>query len=396
VVAKGEALATVKDDARASARRVVHLTGDYVAPSQPWIYDLVQLDGAFAPSVVCERRLGADYYPFGEVTAGLPAARRFGWEWATRQLNAAGVELFSPRNRWRRVLQRQALDADVVHAHFGMSGWMAVDAGLAPVVTSFYGYDVTVDKIIKQWRGRYNELFEHGRLFVGEGPAMTRRIVALGAPGDRVRVLPLIADVDALSWRAPRATGELHVVMAGRFVEKKGFTLGLEAFAAAMAGTGATLTMMGDGPEGSALRVQVDRLGLADQVRFLSFASRPEYRALLTDSDLLLQPSLTARSGDCEGGAPTVLLDAQAIGTMVVASDHADIPFVLDPNAAYLAAEGDLDALIAALRKATASRGEWYDRSATARRHVETQHAPQAVARRRDDIYAEAAERVGR
>jgi colanic acid/amylovoran biosynthesis glycosyltransferase len=271
---------------------------------------------------------------------------------------------------------------------------MAVDASLAPVVTSFYGYDATMEKILKHWRKRYKALFAHGRLFVAEGPAMGMRLEALGAPRERVRVLPLIAGVDALAWRAPRSSGGIRVAMAGRFVEKKGFALGIAAFAAAMGGSPATLTLMGDGPEGPALRRQVDRLGLADQIKFLPFASRAEYREMLAESDVLLQPSLTARSGDCEGGAPTVLLDAQAIGTIVVASDHADIPFVVDPTAAYLSAEGDLDALTASLARAGESRGEWRDRSSAGRLHVEMQHAPQAVARRRDDIYAEAAEPV--
>ena len=35
---------------------------------------------------------------------------------------------------------------------------------------------------------------------------------------------------------------------------------------------------------------------------------------------------MTAADGDSEGGAPTILLEAQAIGTPIVTTRHADIP----------------------------------------------------------------------
>jgi colanic acid/amylovoran biosynthesis glycosyltransferase len=182
------------------------------------------------------------------------------------------------------------------------------------------------------------------------------------------------------------------VVMAGRLLAKKGFALGIEALAARCATGEVELTVMGDGPESDALHRAVDRNGIAGQVTFMAFADRETYRKVLASADIFLQPSLTAPNGDSEGGAPTTLLDAQAIGTVIVASDHADIPFVVDPAAAYLCAEGDVAALSGAVSRAIASRDEWTERSALGRRHVEAQHGPQAVAERRDEIYAEAAE----
>jgi colanic acid/amylovoran biosynthesis glycosyltransferase len=271
-----------------------------------------------------------------------------------------------------------------------MNAWMAIEAGLSPLVASFYGFDATSDRLLRRWRRQYEELFARGQAFVAEGPAMGRRLEALGAPASRVHILPLLADVDGLNWRPPRESGPIRVIMAGRFVEKKGFVLGVEAFASALRGADATLTLMGDGPECQALHRAVERTGISDQVRFLPFNSRQGYRQLLANSDILLQPSRTASNGDCEGGAPTVLLDAQAIGVIVVGSDHADIPYVVDPSAAYLAPEGDLQRMAEALAAACSSRHEWHGRSLTGRQHVEEQHAPDAVGRRRDQIYLEA------
>jgi len=369
-------------------RSVLHLTGSFVEASQAWLYDIITAPGSFEASVHCEKRLNSTLFPFDEVWADLPSSRRFGRDWVTRQVNARTAAGVAPRNYWRRVLRGLAPRADVVHAHFGHFGWMAIDAGLSPVVVSFYGFDAYSRQWLSHWGRVYPALFARGASFVAEGPAMAERLIQLGAARERVRVLPLMADVTSLNWRPPRPDGPLHILMAGRLVEKKGFRLGLEAFAR-LGLRGATLTIVGSGPEEQALKRAVARHAIPG-VRFVPFVSRREYRALISDSDILLQPSVTARNGDSEGGAPTVLFDAQAIGVVIVASDHADIPYVVDTGAAYLSREGDVEGLSAALAAAVDGRGEWRDRSLAGRQHVEDQHGPRQVAARRDEIYAEA------
>jgi colanic acid/amylovoran biosynthesis glycosyltransferase len=381
-----------QDGAVGSARHVTHLTSDFGRRSQAWIYDLVTLPGSFVPDVVCETHESVAEFPFDAVRAILPRSRRLSPEWTVRQLNTRLHLPVGPYNYWRRTLQGLPMDADVVHAHFGPVGWMAVDAGLAPVVASFYGYDAAVAQVLSYWGRGYPTLFSEAVAIVVEGPAMGERLVGLGAVPARIRVLPLIADVQSLQWRPPAPAGPIRVLMAGRLLAKKGFELGLAALAPRCATGEVQLTVMGDGPEADALHRAATRAGVADAVRFLGFADRASYREVLTATDIFLQPSLTASDGDSEGGAPTTLLDAQALGAVIVASDHADIPFVVDPAAAYLSREGDLASLVDAIGRAIASQDEWHERSAIGRRHVEAQHGPDAVARRRDDIYAEAAE----
>jgi colanic acid/amylovoran biosynthesis glycosyltransferase len=371
---------------------VTHLTLDFGRRSQAWIYDLVTLPGRFRPEVLCESHESVSEFPFEDVRPILPASRRFGAEWTVRQLNTRLHLPVGPYNYWRRPLQELRPAADVFHAHFGPVGWMVVDAGLTPVVASFYGYDAAVKQVLSYWGRRYPELFTRAAAIVVEGPAMGRRLTQLGAAEERVRVLPLIADVDTLVWRPPTPDGPIRVLMAGRLLAKKGFALGIEALAPRCAAGEVELTLMGDGPEADALHAIAVRHGITDRVTRMAFADRETYRQVLAATDIFLQPSLTAPDGDSEGGAPTTLLDAQALGALIVASDHADIPFVVDPSAAYLFAEGNLAALSAAVASALANRDEWTERSKLGRQHVEGQHGPEAVARRRDDIYAEAAE----
>ena len=99
----------------------------------------------------------------------------------------------------------------------------------------------------------------------------------------------------------------------------------------------------------------------------------------MSSASVFLQPSRVAPDGDSEGGAPTTLFDAQALGAVIVATTHADIPFVVDRSAAYLAAEQDDEGLAIQLDAALSDRRSWLDRSRAGRVHVEANHAPQVV-----------------
>ncbi|HWC33187.1 MAG TPA: glycosyltransferase family 4 protein [Mycobacteriales bacterium] len=290
----------------------------------------------------------------------------------------------------QRRLAALNLEAEVVHAHFGQVAWIARSAGMCPLVASFYGSDASSGAVLRRWASRYTELFADRGLVVAEGPAMVERLVALGADRTRTRVLPLMAPVDTVPWHPPSTAGRIEVLMAGRLVAKKGFGLGLAAFAEVSGRHDVALTVMGSGPEDQTLRANAGRLGVLDRVRFIPFADRSAFWAALANADVLLQPSRVAPDGDAEGGAPTVILDAQARGCVLVVSDHADIPFIVDPDAAYLSHESDLRDLINKLEAACRTRDEWTERSARGRAHMEAQHSPTAVAARRDAIYTEA------
>jgi colanic acid/amylovoran biosynthesis glycosyltransferase len=68
--------------------------------------------------------------------------------------------------------------------------------------------------------------------------------------------------------------------------------------------------------------------------------------ARLASARVLIHPSATAADGDSEGGAPTILLEAQAIGTPIVSTRHADIPYIAPEGpGVYLSDEHDIDGL---------------------------------------------------
>ena len=57
----------------------------------------------------------------------------------------------------------------VIHAHFGPVGceYSQISSLLKlPLITSFYGYDLSIEKFIERKRSEYTQLFEHGICFL--------------------------------------------------------------------------------------------------------------------------------------------------------------------------------------------------------------------------------------
>jgi len=99
----------------------------------------------------------------------------------------------------------------------------------------------------------------------------------------------------------------------------------------------ARLVLVGDGPEYGRTRDLVEKLGLADSVRYVGVVD--EVAPLLKAADLLLLPSETESFG-------LVALEAMASGVPVVASDVGGLPEVVEHGVTgFLAPVGDIDAM---------------------------------------------------
>ena len=110
----------------------------------------------------------------------------------------------------------------------------------------------------------------------------------------------------------------------------------------------------------------------------------------LAHCHILLQTSTTATDGDTEGGAPVILLDAQASGLPVVATRHADIPeYVCDGQSALLAPERDVEAIAHCLGQLLEAPERWAEMGAAGRRHVEQNYNAALQRQRLELIYDE-------
>ena len=304
---------------------------------------------------------------------------------------AATIDLATGRSPWRRRVEAALarVAPAVVHAHFGPIGCEMIPIARAagiPLVTSLYGVDAAVLPYLPQWRTRYARLFRDGDLFLAEGPAMREKIVAAGAPPERTVVHPIALDLTKYPRWSP--DGAATVLFAGRFVDKKGLPDAIAAFNLARTKVRrARMTIVGGGGGEEEARTLVAQLGLTDCVEFVGMQSHAQVIAHLSAAAAFIHPSVTAADGDSEGGAPTILLEAQAIGIPIVTTRHADIPHVVPPGpGVWLCDEHDVaalaDALIAALEQQTPSSPD----------HVRLHHDIGQIAPRLELLYARAAE----
>lgn len=358
--------------------RIAHVTRQFLPTSQTFIYTQLQAQEDLEQCVVAQRRVNADAYPWPS-TWQLPAS--------LRRLERLGLDPF------RRLLVHpvRRFGADVLHAHFGWRGLDALRAARQlriPLLTAFHGRDVYSPRHRPGGAdGLYDALFEHGAAFSCVGPRARDELVRHGCPPERVHVVPVGLDLRAFPFAPAPREERLRIVQVARLVAKKGVDTAIQAVAAARSRLpDAELVIVGDGPDRDRLERLAAEAGVADRVDFRGPLPPAEVRELIGTAHIGLQPSRVGPDGDREG-SPTVILEMQARGVDVIATDHADIPFIV-PEPRRLVPEGDAEALADALvRRATLSSGDRTLSLRAGRALVERQHDAQRIARLLRSLY---------
>lgn len=330
---------------------VLHVVDRFLARSETFIYNYLVSHRRYDAHVLCRRRENESEFPFDHITAvgECESKRQPGW-WLAR-----GFEQLTGARPWTRRVERivARIAPTVIHAHFGPNGCAILPVAerlSIPLVTTFYGVDIAVLPHLPQWKARYAALLSSGQLFLAEGPEMRRKVIAAGASPDRTVLQRIGIQVHRYPHWEPVGSPPV-ALFVGRLIEKKGLVYALEAFARARrALPELTFRIIGAGPEMTAAQEIITREALTSHVTFLGMQPHARVIDELRRASVLVHPSVTARDGDSEGGAPTILLEAQAIGTPIVSTLHADIPYVVPlGDGVRLCRERDVEALAAAL-----------------------------------------------
>lgn len=310
--------------------------------SQTFVYEEIRHHARYEVEVFCRRRLLAERFPFAPVHVGgllYPAFCR--------------DARFDARFRARTFA--------VVHAHFGLGAVYArpfARRHRLPLVVTFHGYDVPLlaspRRFLPQhlryaWQGP--KVLAGMTLGLCASDELRTLLVAQGVPAERLRVHRLGVDLAAFQ-PGTKPAAPLRVVMIGRFVEKKGFEYGLEAFAQVAARHPALdLVIVGDGERGPALRRMAVAHGVGDRVRFPGPHAPAAVAALLAESHVLLAPSVVDRAGNRESGL-IVVKEASAAEVVPIGTRHGGIPEIIDDGVTgFLVPERDVATLAERLER---------------------------------------------
>lgn len=144
--------------------------------------------------------------------------------------------------------------------------------------------------------------------------------------------------------RTPRA-GAPRLLCMHRLVARKGTALLLDALAG-LREIPWSLDIVGSGPEEEALRKRAGYLGLAGRIVFHAPASPVEKIRRLAEADLFVLPSLPPEGNNHVEGLGLTLLEAQSLGTPVLAARTGGIPeAILEGVTGALFAAGDAEDL---------------------------------------------------
>lgn len=210
------------------------------------------------------------------------------------------------------------------------------------------------------------------------------------APATPFRVVPNSVDTDRFrpspSDEGRNGRGE-RLLVVGSLVPGKAVPIAIEAFARLCAQRpGATLEIVGDGPERPACEALARRLGVGGAVSFHGRLDRDRVAALMRSSDVLVSPSQWEN-------LPGVQLEALASGLPVVATAVGGVPALVDRDSGRLVRAGDVNGLAGAIAEVLERRGEFS--SAGIAERIRLRFGRDRVAAMWDEEYAHLTDAVG-
>ena len=313
---------------------------DILAPGAPGLADTMTLDGVRITRVPYARpsRMTLAY----EGTMAEAVRRSWGARWALIGL------LLALRRSTRDALQRASREGapyQALHVHWwfpsGLALWkLRAARGLHRVVT-MHGSDVRLAAGIRPAHPVLRAVL-HDMTHRAVVSTWMASVVSRLAPGIPVHVAPMPVDLARFA-PPPEEAARQGILLVGRLNAQKGIADLLRA-AVHPALREVPITIVGDGPDGDALRELARSLDVADRVRWIPAVPHGELSTYYRQAAVVGMPS----RGE---GLGLVAVEAQACGTPVVGYAEGGLLDVVQTGdrQGHLVPAGDVKALGEAL-----------------------------------------------
>jgi glycosyltransferase involved in cell wall biosynthesis len=263
---------------------------------------------------------------------------------------------FAPYDFWAMVRalgaaaaeEVQLLGAHLVHAHWWVPGGIAArraDRRGRPYVVTLHGTDVALASRLPLGRRLMAAVLRDAAAVTAVSTYLAdEACAALGVSRGTVPVTPMPL---ALGVTADPDTPRSGVIFVGRLTRQKNVHVLLEALALLRRdGLALELTVVGDGPERTALKAQAIAQGI--RTVFTGFVPPDQVGGYLRDKRVFVLPSVRE-------GLGLAVAEALTQGVPVVATRSGGIPdLMMDPDAGLLVPPGDPGALASAIRAVSA------------------------------------------
>lgn len=288
---------------------------------------------------------------------------------------------------------------DILHAHFGPTGCLYFPLAKKlnrPLVVTFYGFDYSkLPNLRPVFREKYRQLFAGAAKVIAASEVGCEKLKGMGCPLEKLAVVPPSPRIEAFPFfERKKNSGQLRLAQVATFTAKKGHLTTLEAFRLALPDCpNLHLTLAGERQDKALtqrLREYISTHRLEEKITWLDFVPHHDMAGFFQKFDVFIHPSCHAPDGDHEA-TPVVLLEAQATGLPVLATEHFDLPNeVLHGQTGLLAPEGDAQVLAEHIRRFYfMEHMEYQVFSRNARCHVEQNFNVKNSALRLQNLYQE-------
>lgn len=237
------------------------------------------------------------------------------------------------------------------HVHVHSCADSAMIAGLASILCPVT-YSLTLHGPLRYFGPAQAFKWRGARFAIAVTARLRREVLATVQGIDPGAVETAAMGVDAAffrrgrPWEPPRRGGPLRLVACGRLHRGKGHRDVIRATALLAArGAGATLCLIGEGPERPELEALVRELGLGDRVEFTGALSEEGVRARLEEASVFVLGSLEEAIG-------VATMEAMAMELPVVVTGVGGVAeLVRDGVDGFLVGPGDPEAMAGAVER---------------------------------------------
>ncbi len=294
-------------------------------------------------------------------------------------------------------LKWDKLNINVAHAHFADLACEYSDFiknKNIPLVISYYGYDYEYLPYIKpEYINKYKELFSKADKFICEGNHGASILTKMGCPPSKIEVIRLGVEIQYIPYHTKTKISQaLKLIQIASLREKKGHIYSLKAFHKALNNhPNMHLTFVGSG-EATIYNELQDYIAMNNLRYHVTIINEIDFNKLhqfISKFDVFIHPSCYSKNRDCEGGAPIVLLDAQACGLPIISTTHCDIPDeVVHQKTGLLTPEKNVEALAESISYFyEMDDPEYQTYSIAARQHIEEEFSIQKNAIKLNEVY---------
>ncbi|WP_452225895.1 glycosyltransferase [Lacinutrix cladophorae] len=247
----------------------------------------------------------------------------------------------------------QFKDVSIFHIQFATAGSTLMkmkSIGLlkGDIITTFHGYDAHYknQEELKALKLQYNLLFKESRYLTVNTVYLAKKIVALGAPINKIKVISMGIDLSLFKPEKEKIITKntvVSLISIGRLIALKGFAYAIKSVKIIVdKGYNVNYTIIGEGTEMDNLKQLIQELKLMDHVFLLGVKNQIEIKSILEESHIFLMSSITDQTNRAEAQG-VVTAEAQAMGLPVVAFNSGGVPYtILDNETGFLVLEKDV------------------------------------------------------